>query len=135
MGALRYLFLLVDLGFLAYWLITLLHLIPPEYLFQDYQNPLLVAWNWSFLPLDIVVSVTGLASLALYQRGSSSWRLLAFCSLLLTSVSGLQAIAFWVIRGDFMVEWWAPNLFLLVYPWFFLRGLSRGLFLPVKPYP
>jgi hypothetical protein len=47
--------LAVDIGFIAYWLITLLHLIPGEYLFQDYNNPILVAWNWSFLPLDLFI--------------------------------------------------------------------------------
>jgi hypothetical protein len=133
MGALRYLFLVVDVGFLAYWLITLLHLIPGEYLFQDYQNELLVAWNWSFLPLDLLISVTGLSSIVLYQRGSASWRLLAFCSLILTSTSGLQAIAFWVIRRDFMLEWWIPNAFLLGYPLYFIKVLSREILRPQAP--
>jgi Family of unknown function (DUF5360) len=130
MGALRYLFVIVDVGFLVYWLITLLHLIPAEYLFQDYQNQLLVAWNWSFLPLDLLVSATGIGSLVLYRRGSPRWRLLALVSLVLTSVSGLQAIAFWVIRGDFMLEWWIPNAFLLGYPLYFIGGLSRELLSP-----
>jgi hypothetical protein len=39
-----------DLGFIAYWLITALKLLPAEGLFNDYINPILVAWNWSFLP-------------------------------------------------------------------------------------
>lgn len=37
-------------------------------------------------------------------------------SLVLTSTAGLQAIAFWALRGDFALEWWAPNLFLLLFP-------------------
>lgn len=127
MGALRYLFLLVDIGFLLYWLITLLSLIPGEYLFQDYHNPLLVAWNWSFLPLDLLVSATGLGSILLYQRGTASWRVLALLSLACTSISGLQAISFWIIRRDFLLEWWLPNLFLLLYPIFFIGRLSREL--------
>jgi hypothetical protein len=133
MGVLRYLFLLVDIGFITYWLITLLHLIPGEYLFQDYQNEILVAWNWSFLPLDLLISITGLSSLVLYRRGSSSWRLLALGSLLLTVVSGLQAITFWVIRRDFMLEWWIPNAFLLVYPLYFIKVLSQELIAPQAP--
>jgi hypothetical protein len=125
MGKLRYFFLFVDLGFILYWLITILHMIPAEYLFQDYQNPILVAWNWSFLPLDLLISATGLSSILLYQRGNAAWRSLAMVSLVLTLVSGLQAISFWVIRGDFMIEWWIPNLFLLLYPLFFLPSLLK----------
>ena len=48
---LRPLFLVVDLGFIADWAITLAGVIPDEYLFKDYDNPILSAWNWSFLPL------------------------------------------------------------------------------------
>jgi hypothetical protein len=39
--------------------------------------------------------------------------------------SGLNAIAFWVIRGDFDPTWWIPNLYLLIYPFFFLPQLLR----------
>ncbi|MBW2213497.1 MAG: DUF5360 family protein, partial [Deltaproteobacteria bacterium] len=37
---LRPLFLIVDLGFIAYWAITLAGVIPDEYLFKDYDNPI-----------------------------------------------------------------------------------------------
>ncbi|MBI1319370.1 MAG: hypothetical protein GC168_10560 [Candidatus Hydrogenedens sp.] len=120
-------FLTVDIGFIAYWLITLFHLIPEAYLFQDYKNPILVAWNWSFLPLDLFISATGLSSLRLWRRGSPLWKPLALISLVLTSCSGLQAIAFWVVRGDYDPVWWIPNLILLCYPLFFLPGLARSL--------
>ena len=55
MKSLRYFFLIVDIGFILYWLITALSLIPAEYLFKDYQSEMLVNWNWSFLPLDLFV--------------------------------------------------------------------------------
>jgi hypothetical protein len=48
---LRPLFLIVDLGFIAYWAITLAGVVPEEYLFKDYDNPILAAWNWSFWTL------------------------------------------------------------------------------------
>jgi hypothetical protein len=120
-------FLAVDIGFIAYWLITLLHLIPGEYLFQDYNNPILVAWNWSFLPLDLFISATGLSSLYLWRKQNPAWAPLALISLVLTSCSGLQAIAFWIIRRDFDPLWWGPNLILLVYPLFFIPGIARRL--------
>ncbi len=123
MRTLKYFFWVVDIGFILYWSITLLEFIPIEYLFKDYDNPILSAWNWSFLPLDLAISVTGIGSIVLWQRGGEQWVPLALISLVLTSCSGLQAIAFWVIRGDFDPSWWLPNLFLLIYPLFFMRGL------------
>jgi len=48
----------------------------------------------------------------------------------LTLSSGLQAIAFWTIRHDFDWLWWAPNLYLLLYPFFFIPNLMLH---PDKP--
>lgn len=120
MNTLKKFFLIIDVGFILYWGITLLHLIPDEYLFKDYQNPILVAWNFSFLPLDLLISFTGLLSLLLYQKRIKIWDKIALISLILTSCSGLQAIAFWTLRSDFDPIWWLPNLFLLIYPMFFI---------------
>jgi hypothetical protein len=122
----KILMLVTDVGFIAYWLITIAHLIPPESLFRDYANPIMVHWNWSFLPLDLLISATGITSLILLKRKNSVWRQLAIISLTLTSVSGLQAITFWAIAGDFDLWWWAPNLFLLLYPLYFLPRLVVG---------
>lgn len=120
---LKTLMLITDVGFIVYWLITVAHVIPPEMLFRDYSNPLMIYWNWSFLPLDLFISFTGLLVLWLMRQKRSAWRRLAIVSLTFTSVSGLQAIAFWAIAGDFDIWWWGPNLFLLIYPWFFLPYL------------
>ena len=121
----KILMLATDIGFILYWLITLFHLIPPDQLFRDYSNPILIDWNWSFFPLDILISATGLASLWLYYKKQSIWLPLAIISLTLTSVSGLQAIAFWLFAQDFSLSWWLPNLFLLIYPLFFLPRLIK----------
>ncbi|QLE41079.1 hypothetical protein FD723_11875 [Nostoc sp. C052] len=120
MKKLKFFFLITDIGFILYWSITLLHLIPDRYLFKDYTNPILVAWNFSFLPLDLLISFTGLLSLFLYQKGKIVWIKFALTSLILTFCSGLQAIAFWTLRLDFDLNWWLPNLFLLIYPMFFI---------------
>lgn len=45
--------LLTDLGFIAFGLI------PEALLFKDYHNSLLMAWNFSFLSLDLLVSAAG----------------------------------------------------------------------------
>jgi hypothetical protein len=125
MRALRPFFLITDIGFIVYWLVTLLGLLPAAYLFKGYHDPLLVAWNWSFLPLDLLISASGLGSLALERRGDPRWRGLALASLVLTVCSGLQAVAFWALRADFELAWWLPNLYLLLYPLAFLPRLLR----------
>ncbi|WP_077616098.1 DUF5360 family protein [Caenibacillus caldisaponilyticus] len=123
MTTLKWYFLAVDVAFILYWLMTVLHLIPHEWLFKDYDHPVLVAWNWSFLPLDLLISATGLISLRQYGQNRSSWRSTALISLVLTFCSGLQALAFWAIRLDFDPLWWLPNAFLLIYPLFFIPKL------------
>lgn len=125
--ALMALFLIVDVGFIVYWGITALKLIPPEYLYQDYNNPLLVSWNWSFMAIDIFISITGFYSYSLLRRGRSSWISWSIISLVLTFSSGLMAISFWSIRLDFDPMWWIPNLFLMIYPMFFIPRLLRVL--------
>lgn len=128
MRSLKYFFLIVDLGFIAYWIITAFHLIPDEYLYNDYTNPVLVNWNWSFFPLDILISLTGLSSIYLYKLESNKWKVVALISLLLTSVSGLQAVSYWTLAHEFDFTWWAPNLFLLIYPLFFIPKIFRELY-------
>ncbi|MCS0673511.1 YvaD family protein [Cytobacillus firmus] len=118
-------FWLTDVGFIVYWIITLLHIIPSEYLFKDYDNPILFAWNWSFFPLDILISITGFTSLFLYKKNNSNWSKIALISLVLTSCSGLQAISFWILRSDFDLSWWLPNLYLLIYPLFFIPSVIK----------
>jgi hypothetical protein len=125
MKNLKHFFWVVDLGFVFYWLITILNLIPEEYLFKDYKNPLLVAWNWSFLPLDMLISFSGFCSIYLYQKAKKQWVLTALISLVLTFCSGLQAITFWILRADFDLSWWIPNLFLMIYPTFFIVNILK----------
>ncbi len=117
---LKFFLMITDIGFILYWSITLFHLIPENSLFKDYNNPILVAWNFSFLPLDLLISFTGILSLLWYQKGKENWKIIALMSLIMTFCSGLQAIVFWIIRLDFDLTWWIPNLFLLVYPMFFI---------------
>lgn len=120
MRSLRYIFILVDTGFLLYWLATALHLLPKEYLYSDYESPMSIAWNWSFMPLDLLVSASGLLAIYLWKRRDERYFGLALLSLAFTTASGLQAISYWAIRREFDPVWWIPNLFLLCYPWFYI---------------
>lgn len=109
--------LVTDVGFLVYWAATLLALVPAEYAYKDYDNPVLSDWNYSFVMLDVLASATGLTALRLGRCGAvGGARPLMLVSLALTSTAGLQAVAFWALRGDFSPAWWLPNLFLLLFP-------------------
>jgi len=123
----KFFFYATDIGFIVYWLVAAFANLPPEYLFKDYDNPIMVAWNWSFLPLDLLISATGLSCLWFTKRNAERAEILAIISLALTVCSGLQAIAFWVIRSDYSISWWAMNLYLLIYPFFFLIPKIRSL--------
>lgn len=125
MRFLRFFFWFTDTGFVAYWLITLSGVIPDAYLFKDYRNEILNAWNWSFFPLDIFISVSGYLSLYFHRRGLAVWKRLALISLVLTFCSGLQALSFWTLRRDFDLTWWIPNLYLLLYPLFFIPRMMK----------
>jgi hypothetical protein len=91
--------LITDVGLLAYWALTALAAagilrVPAEYLYSNYQNPLVVAWNWSFMPLDVLLSLAGIAAVSMQRRGNTAWRSLAIVSLSLTMCAGLMAISF-----------------------------------------
>ncbi|MEC7290570.1 MAG: DUF5360 family protein [Pseudomonadota bacterium] len=126
----RGLMLFTDIGMLLYWAITAamalkLLDIPGDWLFKDYHDPRVMAWNWSFFPLDILLSVTGLAALRMESAGHPNWRIMAAISLTLTFCAGLMAIAYWLIVQDFDPNWWIPNLFLMLWPLPFLYRLMR----------
>ena len=127
----RKLMLVTDIGLLVYWGITAamaLHLlnIPSEWLFKNYHDPIVIAWNWSFFPLDILFSITGLTALRMETAGDPNWKMMATVSLTLTVCAGLMAIAYWMFLQDFDPSWWIPNLFLMIWPLPYLYQLLRG---------
>ena len=127
MKRLKFFFLVTDIGFILYWTITLFQMIPDEFLFKDYKNSIMISWNWSFLPIDLLISFTGLSGLYLYKKRHKAWKVLSLLSLTLTFCSGLMAISFWALRKDFDLTWWGVNMYLMIYPLFFLKGLLKDL--------
>ncbi|MEP0393371.1 MAG: DUF5360 family protein [Erythrobacter sp.] len=126
----RVLMRVTDIGMIGYWVVTAMMAlaildIPGEYLFKDYHDPRVIAWNWSFMPLDVIFAVTGLWALRLERLGDPTWRVWAIVSLTLTHCAGLMAISYWVLVQDFDPTWWVPNLFLMLWPLPFLWQLSR----------
>lgn len=121
--ALRWNLVITDIGFLVYWFVTALGALPTAWLFKDYQNPILVSWNWSFAPIDLLASFLGLAALVVAKQRANAWRQFALMSVTLTFCAGFMALAFWVLRRDFEPLWLVPNLYLAVWPLFLVRQL------------
>lgn len=86
--------------------------IDPELMYSDYENPLVVAWNWSFFPIDIAFATIGLV--ARFGRVSADLgHTLEIIAATLMICAGLMAISYWSITGDFSPLWWAVNLWLV----------------------
>jgi hypothetical protein len=107
---------LTDVGFVVYWLLAGSGLIPEDWLYADAHDPLVSAWNWSFLPLDLLISATGLGSLWLEWRGDRRAERYMWLSLGLMAASGSNALAFFALRADFDPLWWLLNGWLLAVP-------------------
>ncbi|ADD44883.1 DUF5360 family protein [Stackebrandtia nassauensis] len=112
--------LATDLGFVAYWTATAIAAIPP------YPRQILIDWNWSYLVLDLLASLSGLAALLALRRGVAHARTLMVVSLALTHAAGLTALNFWVLRGEFDLMWWIPNLWLALFPIAAIGRLMRS---------
>jgi len=123
---------ITDLAFLAYWLVAGasvagLIALPPSLMYAGYDEPRVAAWNWSFFPIDLAFSLTGLAAVRAARRGDRLWKPLALISLILTMVAGLMAVAYWTVLGEFDPAWFLPNLALVIWPMVFLPRLVCDL--------
>lgn len=98
-----------DLGLLAYWVLTAMGVISVG------KEDVLVAWNWSFLPLDALAIAAGLAWSLLPAKHPWATPMYA-TALALTHAAGLMAISFFVLWGTWDASWWLVNLWLALMP-------------------
>lgn len=98
-----------DLGLLAYGVLTALGVISVG------KEDVLVAWNWSFLPLDVLAIAAGLAWSLLPVKHPWATPMYA-TALALTHAAGLMAISFFVLWGTWDASWWLVNLWLALMP-------------------
>ncbi|MEL6665962.1 MAG: DUF5360 family protein [Pseudomonadota bacterium] len=122
---------ITDFLFMTYWLIAGLALfdifsLPPDLMYGDYTNPRVVAWNWSFFPLDLIFSIFGYLAISASGRGDPIWRQYALISLVLTMTAGGMAVVYWAILKEFDPAWFIPNSILLIWPLFFIGKLIAG---------
>lgn len=113
----KWLLTVTEVGMLAYWVFATLVVlevvvVPPEVMYSDYQNPLVVSWNWSFLPLDVLFATLGLFA-RFVPLSPGKQVMLSTVSLSLMFCSGLMAIAFWTLQGSFDLFWWGVNIWLI----------------------
>ncbi|MEO7223883.1 MAG: DUF5360 family protein [Devosia sp.] len=107
-----------EIGMLAYWVAAALVCIgvlsiSPELMYSDYRNALVVAWNWSFLPIDVLFAVLGLWA----RFGHLDARRRAVISTIALSLmfcAGAMAISYWAINLQFDAFWWTANLWLML---------------------
>jgi len=87
--------------------------IDPSMMYSDYQNPLVVAWNWSFFPIDIAFAIIGLTARFGVKAARVRFKLEVIAGVLMFC-AGLMAVSFWTITGDFDPTWWGMNIWLIV---------------------
>lgn len=120
-----------DVLFLLYWSAAGLDQagvvdLPHAWMYADHDQPRVVAWNWSFLPVDLAFSALGLAAVRAARRGDPIWRPLALLSLALTMVAGVMAVGYWLLLAEFDPAWFLPNLALVLWPLLFVRSVALG---------
>lgn len=78
-------------------------------------DEVLHAWNWSFVPLDVLAISAGLTWSLLPQQHRLSTPLFA-TALALTHAAGLMAVSFFALWGSWDASWWLVNLWLVLMP-------------------
>ena len=115
---LRFLTTATEIAMLLYWVLAgalALDLvsIDPSLMYSNYQEPLVLAWNWSFFPIDVAFAITGLVARFRVKQGQFRFKLEVIAAVLMFC-AGLMAISFWTITGDFDLTWWSMNIWLVV---------------------
>ncbi len=121
-----------DVAFVLYWALAALSQsgvvhVPPEWMYANYDQADVIAWNWSFLPMDLAFSFFGLKAVAAARRGDPAWRPFAIVSLTLTMAAGGMAVSYWAILREFNPSWFFANLALVIWPLFFIQRLMTDV--------
>ena len=115
---------ITEVGMLLYWVFATLVFfklisVDPALMYSDYQNEIIVAWNWSFFPIDVLFAILGLLSRYVF-KATQTKQVASIVSLSLMFCAGLMAISFWIFNQSFDLFWWAINIWLMVLSSIFL---------------
>lgn len=87
--------------------------IDPALMYSDFENPRVVAWNWSFFPIDMAFAILGL--IAVFGSLSALTALkFEIVSAVLMMCAGVMAISYWLLTAEFDPSWWGVNIWLIV---------------------
>ena len=108
---------ITELAMLVYWILAAaltfnLISIDPSLMYSDYQNPLVVAWNWSFFPIDIAFAIIGLTARFAIKADQLRFKLEIIAGVLMFC-AGLMAVTYWTIMGEFDFAWCGVNIWLI----------------------
>lgn len=103
------LLVVTDVGLLGYWVLSAVGVISVG------GDATLHAWNWSFLPLDLLAIALGLAWSLLPKNHPWNMSVLV-AALALTHAAGLMAISFFAQWGSWGPSWWVVNLWFMLLP-------------------
>ncbi len=125
---------LTETGMLLYWLLAALMAtgllsLPPQWMYPDHTQPVMVAWNWSFFPIDALFALLGLSA-RFAVKDAARQQVLTVCALSLMFCAGVMALSFWIIQGSFDPLWWGMNLWLVILP---VGVLARRLWQAPQP--
>lgn len=126
----RRLLTVTEIGMLLYWVFASLVAlglvsVDPQWMYSNYEDPVIVAWNWSFLPLDLLFALAGLLA-RFAPMADKARRVLAVVSLSLMFCAGLMAVSFWTIQQFYDPFWWGTNLWLVLLSSIALVGRARS---------
>jgi hypothetical protein len=107
-----------ELGMVAYWVLAGAMVldwvrVDPSLMYSNYENPLVVAWNWSFFPIDIAFAAIGLMARFGSQHGLLRLKMETTAAVLMLC-AGLMALSYWTMTGEFSLTWWGMNLWLVL---------------------
>lgn len=108
---------ITEVGMLTYWAFAAVValewlMVAPEVMYADHSNPLIVAWNWSFLPIDVMFAALGLLARFAKIKPAKA-QILQTASLALMFCAGTMAISFWALQCWFDLAWWGMNAWLV----------------------
>lgn len=109
---------ITEIAMLIYWILAgalsaNLISIDPSLMYSDYENPLVVAWNWSFFPIDFAFAIIGLMARFGVQAEQLRFKLKVIAGVLMLC-AGLMAVSYWTITGNFDPTWWGMNIWLII---------------------
>lgn len=107
-----------EIAMLLYWILagalfSDLISIDPSLMYSDYENPLVIAWNWSFFPIDIAFAIIGLTARFGVRAGQLRFKLELIAGVLMLC-AGVMAVSYWTITCDFDPTWWGMNIWLII---------------------